>query len=92
MLVSRTLAPHSDAALLPASHRRFRTASLDQCPDTSPGELDALGAHAETCRGSRGFWWKASCVAESVARFMAPRLVTTGVAIAIILGLGSLFA
>jgi len=82
-----------DAAELPRERTdsRFLTSSLNDLPGASAGDIDALGAHADVCRESRGFWWRAGCVADSVGRFMAPRLVTTVVVVAIALGVGSLF-
>ncbi len=59
-------------------------------PDTSPLELSALGDHVGRCNGSRGRLFALGCVADAVVGFVAPRFVTTLVAVLIVFGVGSL--
>ncbi len=53
----------------------------------SPLEVLDLGAHLRSCRHLRGRLFGARCVSDSVDRFLAPRFVTTLVAVALISGL-----
>jgi len=76
----------------PAARRRpvWATSSIDGDADTSPMELSALGAHVDRCNGSRGRMFGLRCAADSLSGFLAPRIVTTLVAIAIVIGVASL--
>ncbi len=92
MLPLRDLA--SQAAGHPGSSSRRRpiwaTAAIDGAADTSPMDLSALGAHVDRCNGLRGPMFGLRCAADTLSGFLAPRIVTTLVAIAIVIGLGSL--
>ncbi len=73
-------------------HRDWATSSHSDAADTSPGELMALGVHVDHCNGSRGRWFALQCAADSVLGFMAPRLVTTMVVLAVVFGVLSIVA
>lgn len=70
----------------------WATAALADQPDTSPGDLDALGDHASRCRGAQGRFHRTRTQAETVGRFFGSRLMTSLVAIGAALGLLALFA
>jgi hypothetical protein len=83
--------PAAGSLLAPSGRRSFwATASIDSAADTSPMELSVLGAHVDRCNGSRGRWFGLQCTADALAAFLAPRLVTTLVVVAIAFGVGSL--
>ena len=84
--------PLAHALMSGTVHRRWATASLNGAPDTQPGELDELGVHVEDCRDASGRWFTARVMAESAIGFIAPRLVTTAVLVAIVFGVVSLIA
>ena len=81
-------------ALAPATEsgprRPWATASFADTADTTPMELSALGAHVDRCNGLRGPMFGLRCAADTLSGFLAPRIVTTLVAIAIVIGVGSL--
>ena len=70
----------------------WATSAFDEEADTSPVELSALGAHVDRCNGSRGRWFAIQCAADSLLSFVAPRLVTTVVVVALVFGVVSIFA
>ncbi len=70
--------------------RPWATASFADAADTSPMELSALGAHVDSCKGSRGRMFALQCAADSLIGFIAPRFVTTAVIVAIVFGVVSL--
>ena len=81
-------AGHSAASTL---RRPFwATSAIDGDADTSPMDLSALGAHVDRCNGLRGPMFGLRCAADTLSGFIAPRIVTTLVAIAIVIGVGSL--
>ena len=53
-------------------------------------DLSALGAHVDRCNGSRGRMFGLHCAADALSGFLAPRIVTTLVVIALVFGVGSL--
>ena len=53
-------------------------------------DLSALGAHVDRCNGSRGPDVRPALRRRHAFGFLAPRVVTTLVAIAIVFGVGSL--
>ena len=53
-------------------------------------DLSALGAHVDRCNGLRGRLFALRCAADSLAAFIAPRIVTTLVVLGIVIGVGSL--
>ena len=68
----------------------WATSTIDGDTDTSPMDLSALGAHVDRCNGLRGPMFSLQCAADTLSGFLAPRIVTTLVAIAIVIGVGSL--
>lgn len=68
----------------------WSTASFGDSVDTSPMELEQLGAHLDRCHDSRGRWFTLRCVAESMNGVVAPRFVTTLVLAGLVIGLASL--
>ncbi|MEO8921970.1 MAG: hypothetical protein ABI330_03940 [Caldimonas sp.] len=68
----------------------WATASISDAADTSPMELSALGAHVDRCNGSRGRMFGLHCVADAVRSFIAPRFVTTLIAVGFVFGVVSL--
>ena len=69
---------------------RWSTSSFGVAPSTSPIELSALGKHLDLCNGSRGHFFTLQCVAQTINSVVAPRLVTTLVVIALLIGGASL--
>jgi len=65
----------------------WTTASFGDSADTSPMELSALGEHLHLCKGSRGRLFALHCVAETMHGFVAARLITTVVAVALLIGI-----
>ena len=66
---------------------RWSTSSFADAADTSPLELFDLGEHLQRCRRSRGRLFAALCLSDAVERFVAPRFMTTMVAIALLCAL-----
>jgi hypothetical protein len=67
-----------------ADVRRWSTSSFGAAADTSPRELSELSEHLDRCRRLRGRLFPALCLSDSVNRFLAPRFMTTLVAIALL--------
>jgi len=63
--------------------QRWSTSSFGSPADTSPIELAALGEHMNRCEGQRGALFALKCSADSLNSFMAPRLITILVLLAI---------
>lgn len=72
------------------AHPSWSTASFGDTVDTSPMELSALGEHLDSCQGSRGRLFAWHCVAETMRGFVAARLVTTLMAVALLIGVTTL--
>ncbi len=53
-------------------------------------ELSALVTHIDRCFGERGPLFELQCAADAVHGFIAPRIVTTALAVAIALGITAL--
>jgi len=70
----------------------WATASHPDDADTSPMELSALGAHVDTCNGSRGRWFNVQCAADSLLSFVASRFVTTVVMVVFVFGVVAIVA
>jgi hypothetical protein len=68
---------------------RWTTATAAEAGDTTPAELDALGAHVSRCNGSRGRWFSLRCTADAVHDFVAGRFVTTLMIAGALIGLAS---
>jgi hypothetical protein len=86
------LVPHAAGLAAPTVRRRpiWATSAIDGTADTLPMDLSALGAHVDRCNGSRGRMFGLRCAADSLSGFLAPRIVTTLVVVAIVFGVGSL--
>jgi hypothetical protein len=78
------------AQLASPPRRRWATASFADTADTTPMELSALGAHVDRCNGSRGRMFRLRCAVDSAIAFLAPRIVTTAVIVALVFGVASL--
>ncbi len=73
------------------AHPFWSTASFGDPAHTSPMELEALGAHLDLCKASRGRLFVARSIAETLNRYVAPRFVTTLLAVvALLIGVGAL--
>jgi len=68
----------------------WATAAFSGAADTTPMELSALGVHIDRCNGSRGAMFGLRCVVDAVHAFVAPRFVTTLVAVGLVFGVLSL--
>jgi hypothetical protein len=68
----------------------WRTSSFGHPADMSASDCDVLGEHLESCRRCSGRWFALSCLGETLGAFFAPRLVTTGLVLALLIGLASL--
>lgn len=92
MSLIRDLTPQPSGHSAAALRRRpfWATSSISGDTDTLPMDLSALGAHVDRCNGLRGPMFGLRCAADTLSGFLAPRIVTTLVAIAIVIGLGSL--
>ena len=92
MSLIRELTPQAAGHTAPAGRRRpfWATSAFAGDPDTLPRDLSALGAHVDRCNGLRGPMFSLQCAADTLSGFLAPRIVTTLVAIAIVIGVGSL--
>ncbi|MEO6363570.1 MAG: hypothetical protein ABIO71_10100 [Caldimonas sp.] len=83
--------PH--AASLPLLERRpWDTASFADAGDTAPMDIRSLEAHVDHCNGSRGRWFAMQCAADAFLGFASARLVTTGLLVALVLGVASIVA
>ena len=87
------LTPQAAGHATASARRRpiWATSAIDGDADTSPMDLSTLGAHVDRCNGSRGRMFGLRCAADALSGFLAPRIVTTLVALAIVFGVGSLF-
>jgi len=92
MYLFRDLNPQAAGHAAPVSRRRpvWATSAIDGEVDTLPTDLSALGAHVDRCNGLRGPMFGLRCAATRFRAFWRPRIVTTLVAIAIVIGVGSL--
>ncbi len=67
----------------------WSTASFGDSPDTTPGELRALGEHLQQCgRGER--WARLHIAAAAVHGFGASRFVTTLLVLSVLLATAGL--
>jgi hypothetical protein len=92
MSLIRDLTPQAAGPSGAAGRSRpfWATSAIDGDADTLPMDLSALGAHVDRCNGLRGPMFGLQCAADTLSGFLASRIVTTLVAIAIVLGVGSL--
>jgi len=70
---------------------RWSTSTLSMAEDTTPAELDALGAHVNRCNQYRGRWFTLRCSVDAVHDFLAGRLVTTLLVAGAVIGLTSIW-
>lgn len=83
--------PH--AASLPLLARRpWATSSFADGGDTAPMDICSLEAHVDRCNVSRSRWFGVQCAADSFLGFASARLVTTGLLVALVLGVVSIIA
>lgn len=64
----------------------WSTSSFGHTAHTLPTELNALGEHLHLCRRLSGRLFTLQCGGEAVHRFLAARLVTTVVVLALLIG------
>ncbi len=69
------------------SAARWSTTSHGQTTDTSPGELSALGEHLDVCSAASGRLFGLRCQAQKLHGFLAPRLISTLVVVALLVAL-----
>lgn len=62
----------------------WSTATFGDSADTSPLELLALGEHLRVCRRSHGKFVALHCAAESMGGFIVSRMVTSIVAVGLL--------
>lgn len=74
------------------AERVWNTASVGTAPDTSPGELTALGEHAAVCDSRRDRLFTVRCVFDALQAFLATRFVTTMLVVALLIGALAYFA
>jgi len=73
------------------THPAWSTASFGGSTDTSPMELDALGAHLSHCSAAHGRYFAVHCAAERMNAYVSTRLVTSlFVAALLVVGISSL--
>lgn len=72
---------------LPTSSLHWSTSSFGNSTDTSPGELRALGQHLQHCQASHGRLRALGLSAEALHGFVAPRFVSSLVALTMVGGL-----
>ena len=93
MLLTRTaLTSESPIVSTAGSQRSWATSAFPEAADSAPMDLSALGEHVDHCNGSRSRWFALQCAADRVSAFVAPRLVTTVVLVALAFGVVSLVA
>ena len=68
----------------------WATSTIAFADNTAASDRTALGAHVDRCNGSRGRMFLLRSAADSFGSFLAPRTVTTLVALGIIAGVGTL--
>jgi hypothetical protein len=76
-----TSPPHA----APAAQAHWTTSSFGACAESSPMELSVLREHLDLCSGQHRRWFRARCAADAVRRFVASRLVTTCVVVALLI-------
>lgn len=78
------LAALASAKAPPVAALPWSTSSFGDTARTSTLELFNLGEHLQRCQGSRGRLFAGLCLKDSLGRFLAPRFITTLVAIAMV--------
>lgn len=75
------------------STARWSTAAGGEPADTRPSELTALGEHLGDCCASSGRFFGLHCGAQRLHGWVAPRLVSTGLVLALlVVGAGALLS
>jgi hypothetical protein len=64
----------------------WSTSSFGSTADISPLESLDLSEHIDRCRRSTSALFAALCLADSVCKFLAPRLITTLAVFALVVG------
>ncbi len=67
----------------------WATSSFGDSADASPLETSALARHLGACEKSRGRMFPFRCSLDSMHIFLVPRMVTSLLAIALVIGAGS---
>lgn len=70
----------------------WSTASIGCAAHTTPLELQALGDHLTVCQGLRGRLFNLQCRSDALRGFLGAHVVTSVVALAMLVGLGWLAA
>ncbi len=70
---------------------RWTTSTAAEAGDTTPAELDALGAHVSSCNGCRGRWFTLRCSVDAVHDFVAGHFVTTLMIAGAVIGVASIW-
>lgn len=70
---------------------RWTTSTAADAGDTTPAELDALGAHVSRCNGCRGRLFTLRCLADAVHDFVAGHFVTTLMIAGVVIGAASIW-
>ena len=65
---------------------RWSTSAFAQEHSGDDNVSSALGEHLNSCRSVNGRWFAVRCGVDAVHRFLAPRLVTTLVVLALLVG------
>ena len=65
---------------------RWSTASFGDTADTLPMELTVLGDHLRQCKGAHGHLFALQCAAQHMEGFVAARLMTSLVVVALLIG------
>jgi hypothetical protein len=63
----------------------WSTSSFGVVAETSPVELSELSEHLDRCRRSSGRFFSALCLSDRLQSFLAPRVVTTLIVIALLI-------
>jgi hypothetical protein len=71
----------------PISARSWSTSTQGHPVGSSPVDLSALGEHMEACQGGHRHLTRLHCVAQSMHGFIASRLVSSLVLVAVLFGL-----
>lgn len=67
---------------------RWSTSAFAQEYGADDNVASALGAHLNSCRSVNGRWFAVRCGVDAVRQFLAPRLVTSLVVLALLVGIG----
>jgi hypothetical protein len=65
----------------------WSTACFGEAADPSPLEMSGLGDHLQACRALCGRLFRLGCAVEAAMAFLAARVVTSLLALALLVGL-----